>query len=186
SVAEGRIPRSDREAMVTAAALDHLGIQLGDTVQVTSPQRATLTIVGVLDAEIWSDATEHFFIRSGALGSFPEQERYLGAAYFLPDTELDWAAVEELNREGITVLSRSVLLDPPPPGSGYEGYNNGAFGAILAVTLVIGAFAAFEVILLAGAAFTVTARQQQRSLATMTSVGASRSTLFQVITANGL
>lgn len=185
-IAEGRSPRNDREAMVTAATLSHLGVELGGTVRVTAPERASVTIVGVLDAQIWADSTEHFFIREGALGDFPEEERYLGASYYLPETELNWAAVERLNEQGATVLSRAVLLDPPPPGTGFDGYGNGAFGAILVLVLIIGAFAAFEVILLAGAAFTVTARQQQRSLATMTSVGATRRTLFQVLTANGL
>ena len=41
-------------------------------------------------------------------------------------------------------------------------------------------------ILLAGAAFTVTARQQQRTLATAASVGAPRRLLFRVLSANGI
>src|SRR5690606_2604917 len=50
----------------------------------------------------------------------------------------------------------------------------------------VAAFAAFEVILLAGAAFTVTARQQQPTLATIASDGAPRKLPFRILAANGI
>lgn len=185
AIAEGRAPRNHREVMVTAATLPRLGVDVGDTVRIGSIDPVAATVVGVLDAPIWPATTEHFFGMAGTFDVQSEANQMWNAAYFLPDLELDWAAVTGLNQSGVTALSRAVLADPPPAGEGLVGYDNG-MGAALAIGAIIAAFAAFEVILLAGAAFTVTARQQQRSLATITSVGATRGLLFRILTASGL
>src|SRR5690606_29381548 len=67
---------------------------------------------------------------------------------------------------------------------------SGSSGPNVATALVMGGmfvtFVMIEVILLAGAAFTVTARQQQRMLATVSSVGAPRALLFNVVAATGI
>ena len=51
---------------------------------------------------------------------------------------------------------------------------------------LFGGFALFEVALLAGAAFTVGARQQQRALAIVASVGGDRRMLFRVVSFGGI
>jgi hypothetical protein len=51
---------------------------------------------------------------------------------------------------------------------------------------LLGAFALFEVCLLAGAAFAVGARHEQRMLAILSSVGGERRTLFRVISFGGI
>ncbi len=185
AIAEGRAPRTQAEVMVTAATLPRLGIEVGDTVRLGSADIRTVTVVGVLDAPIWPDDAQHFFGLPGTFDEQPAESRPWITSYFLPDLALDWEAVTELNKDGVVVLSRAVLNDPPPVGAGFHAYDNG-LGGMVAIGAIIAAFAAFEVILLAGAAFTVTARQQQRSLATISSVGASRSVLFRILTANGL
>ena len=184
-VTAGRTPRNDREVMVTAALLPRLGVALGGTVELRPPAPHTVTIVGVLDDSSIADSEQWFFARAGAL-SMPIAENPELAEYYLPDTVLDWDAVRDLNKQGITAVSRAVLLDPPPPSEGAEQQDNGSLLAIVSMAAVVAGFAAFEVILLAGAAFTVTARQQQRTLATIASVGAPRRLLFRVLSANGI
>lgn len=186
-VTEGRSPRSDREVMVTAAALPRLGVEVGDTVELQGSGQSSVTIVGILDDHTLPDAAEQFYARSGALSGATAGEDVQNATFYLPDTEVNWETIKSLNNEGITVLSRSVLLKPPPADGSFPEYNQwGSFFSVLVPVVIIAGFAAFEVILLAGAAFTVTARQQQRTLATIASVGAPRKLLFRILTANGI
>jgi hypothetical protein len=186
-VIDGRGPVTDQEIMVTASTLPRLGAKLGDTVKLEAPAPESATIVGILDNQTQSDSTQMIFGREGALSGKSAAERLRQTDFYLPDTALNWAEVQALNKEGATVLSRSVLSNPPPPeGLGFQQPTNSSFLILLLVGAIGAGFGAFEVILLAGAAFTVTARQQQRTLATIASVGATRSTLFRVLSSSGI
>ena len=182
-VREGRIPRADHEVMVTASSLPRLGVTIGQTIQFTSPAPMEVTVVGVLDDQDKPDSALEIFARNG-LVTGTEFSEGPGTHYFLPTLALNWDDVLELNSEGITVVSRDVLLHGPPAND-LSG-SNGLHLTMIALLAMFAAFAAFEVILLAGAAFTVTARQHQRMLATIASVGAPRRLLFRILAANGV
>lgn len=186
-IVDGRAPRSDREVMVTASLLTRLGAKVGDTAVLRGAPVSQVSIVGVLDDQTRADSQEWFFTRPGAISGTSAWDDPHNATFYLPDTEVSWDMVQELNRDGITVLSRSVLLDPPPNDGTFPQYNQWSILlSIISMVAIVAAFAAFEVILLAGAAFTVTARQQQRTLATIASVGAPRKLLFRILAANGI
>ena len=182
-IVSGRGPANNREIMVTASLLPRLGAQVGDVVEFQAPAPARMTIVGVLDDQTRPDSDELFFTRNGAISTPTSQEPW-DVYYAIPDLVLTWDDVRELNTQGMVAISRDVLLNGPPAVN-VQGSSDNGF-ALVALVLVVGAFAAFEVILLAGAAFTVTARQQQRSLATIASVGAPRRLLFRILAANGV
>lgn len=192
-VTAGRTPRTDGEVMVTAALLPRLGAKVGDTVELRNALNGngdavpSVTIVGVIRDTTLPDSAERIFARAGALsiGSGPINQ--YSATYYLPDTTISWDEVKKLNVDGFTVLSRAVLLDPPPNDGSYPVFNQWNYALTVgSLIAIVAAFAAFEVILLAGAAFTVTARQQQRTLATIASVGAPRKLLFRILAANGI
>lgn len=190
-IVEGVAPKHDREILATHALLDRLNIRIGDTVSLRSPRAITATVVGIMDDHTRPDSSSWIFARPGALSGLTpgaaEDFELAGFDFYLPDVELSWDAVRELNAHGVTALSRPVLLDPPPNGENIIMRGDGGIMATIIIMGAIGAaFAAFEVILLAGAAFTVTARQHQRSLATIASVGAPRRTLFLVLAAQGV
>lgn len=192
-VTSGHTPRNDREIMVTASALPRLGAKVGDTVELRGAVNrngdtvSSVTIVGLMKDHTQADSQEWIFARSGALSNNNPQQELQNTTYYLPDTPISWDKVKELNADGLTVLSRTVMLDPPPNDGSYPVYNQwNLIGAIIVLLSVVAGFAAFEVTLLAGAAFTVTARQQQRTLATIASVGATRKLLFRILAANGV
>jgi hypothetical protein len=186
-VIDGRAPLTNQEIMVTASTLPRLGAELGDTVNLEAPAPESVTIVGILDNQTQSDSTQMIFGREGALSGKSAAERLQQTDFYLPDTPLNWSEVQALNKEGATVLSRAVLSNPPPPDTlAFQQPNSSSFLMLLLVGAIAAGFGAFEVILLAGAAFTVTARQQQRTLATIASVGATRSTLFRVLSSSGI
>ncbi|WP_091033921.1 ABC transporter permease [Microbacterium oxydans] len=178
---EGTTPRSGSEIMATPAALERLGIAIGDEVVVTDGER-TYTVVGTLGSAVLSDATSALFLPASAGLSGD-------ARWYLPDLSLNWPEVEKLNGDGVVAYSRSVIQEPPvisdQTRGGWSGADDGALWTVLIVLVAGGLFAAYVVVMLAGAAFAVAARRQQRSLAVAASVGASPSDLRRVILLQG-
>ncbi len=70
--------------------------------------------------------------------------------------------------------------------NGISSFMSSPLQLLFAPALLLGGFTAFEVVLLAGAAFAVGARQQQRTLAIVASVGGTRSSIFRIVSAGGL
>ena len=185
-IAAGRAPRSIDEVMVSASALRRLGIAVGGTVTVRAPVVATLTVVGVLEDRSVPSSKEVLFGATGVFSKLDDAQRVASSQYFLPATSLDWAQIQKLNEHGITALSRAVALAPPPTGTYPQEIPQSSQQNLFAVGALLAGFAIFEIVLLAGAAFAVTARKQQRALAIVASVGANRSTLFGVLSATGV
>lgn len=185
-VTGGSAPTADDEIMVTAAALDRLGAGIGGTATLTAPNAESFRIVGTLRSSSLDDDAVAFFGLPGAFdGALPDATDWM-TQWYLPDTPLAWSQVEELNPLGVSVLSRSVLLDPPPADS-LNFDSGGSSPDFLTIFIaLLGGFALFEVALLAGAAFTVGARTQQRTLATLASVGGDRRLLFRVMSFGGI
>jgi len=179
---EGRRPANDTEAMVSTSALVRLGISLGDSVRITQPHAADYTVVGTLQSARQATTVDALFLPP----AYDETPLTPDTAYFytfyLPDYSLTWPQILELNAHGVVAMSREVALDPP---SGDFISNDGTGGTVVAGLIVLG-FALIEVGLLAAAAFTVGARQQQRTLAVLASVGADRRTVARVVSLNGL
>lgn len=187
SLVDGRAPQADDEILVTTVTLDRLGVRVGDAATLLDPKRS-VRVVGVLNAAEYPDSKPAVF---GRLGAFTGETAPTAGRddFYLFDHALDWDAVQQLNQSGAVALSRAVMLNPPPPGS-YQLHEStdlqGPAATVVTLTAAGVAFAVLEVALLAGAAFTVGARQQQRMMATVASVGGHRRTLFQIVTASGL
>ncbi|WP_104192751.1 FtsX-like permease family protein [Cryobacterium sp. Y82] len=184
-VTSGSAPTNGGEIMVTAAALDRLGAQIGSTAVMTAPRAASFTIVGTIRYAYFDDSIVAFYGMPGAFDGIMPDDADLMTEWYLPDTPLTWSQIGELNPRGATVLSRTVLLDPPPAGSSpFDSSFSRDFENLFIALL--GGFALFEVALLAGAAFTVGARTQQRTLATLASVGGDKRMLFRVMSFGGV
>ncbi|MCW4457178.1 FtsX-like permease family protein [Microbacterium sp. MPKO10] len=176
----GAAPDEPTEALVTPATLSRLGANIGDVIEVTAPDPVELTITGVLnDAQNASDA-ERIYIPHGAVADA------LGTGtpeYFLPDTTIEAADLPELNHAGVTVLSRDIVLHSTTADLAASAGLWSSYGVVL---LMVAVFSVFEIVLLAGAAFAVGARRQQRALATLASVGGERRMLYRVVLSQGI
>lgn len=187
----GRRPQKAGEVLVSPHALARLGIGLGGTVTELQPVKKTFTVVGTLhDAHSRdSDDAMYGFAHAFAPAPTTASSAYTsatGTTYYVPDLSLPWAEVRRLNHQGMTVLSRSVLLNPPSAAVAPRlDQGQGSSFTVLFVAL-LGAFGLFEVCLLAGAAFAVGARHRQRGLAILSSVGATRRMIFAVMSIEGL
>ncbi|MGX1162398.1 putative ABC transport system permease protein [Arthrobacter sp. SLBN-100] len=188
----GRAPRSAAEALVSPGLLERFSIQLGEEITTSA---GTFVPVGTIRDADASDRNSVIFLKQGqvadeALNQGSQSPHSL--SYYLVGSEpVTWRQIREANRQGVSVLSRSVVLNPPslaerspdgvpppqPPSDSLAVY--AMFGLIAALALL-------EVGLLAGAAFAVGAKSQVRELALLAASGADSPTVRSVVTSGGL
>ena len=185
TLVDGARPSSSGQVMLTRAALHRLGARIGGTVDLLKPAPTTVTVTGVIDDRANPADVAEIFGTTATLGT--TSPGLQNTSYYLPDHAMPWTDVQRLDRLGITTFSRAVVLDPPPTPDLVSRNEGGASSAaLLAAIIAVGvAFVLFEVVLLAGAAFAVTARQQQQWLAVVASVGGDRRALTRIITGSG-
>ncbi len=163
----GRLPSTAGEVAVNQSLADR-GATLGETLRTDD---AEFTVVGVAEHPS-ARATPYVFAWAGPGMSAVTNA---GSPDWLVQTAggISWPEVRKLNAAGVTVLSRSVLANPPsvndlPPDVVWE---DGSPQHLVAVVALIVVMALLEVVLLAGPAFAVSARRMQHSLALMTASG---------------
>lgn len=185
TLVDGRRPTAGAEAMVSPATLERLGLRLGDDLALADGGQR-YRVVGTLGAARVGDDDPYVFLPADA-----STAQAVGGGerrWYLPDTPLSWADVEDLNDAGVVALSREVVLDPPTIVRPEASFANQADQQTLSLLITIaigGAFGGYVVVMLAGAAFAVTARRQQRALAIAAGVGASRRDLFRIVVLQG-
>lgn len=190
-VVSGSIPHSDTEAMATPSLLTRLGAAVGDTITLpdSGPSGApvTLRVTGTLRIADVSRTGEDVLFTT--LKALPDASTASLApmSWYIADWQPRYADYSTLNAQGYGVYARDVVRHPP---AGAYTVRSMSTGEQRWVSYAIGAVAAaasgFLVTLLAGAAFAVSARRQQRSLAVAASVGAARGDLFRIVVLQGL
>lgn len=182
----GRRPVAEDEILLSPAALTRLGAHVGGTVQLLQPEARTLQVVGTSRDRTTAGSPQTVFATTALFP--PDASAPNPFTFYVPSTPIDWATVERLNDAGTTVFSRAVVLNPPtlPADRDFTASGWSFNVAVTAIIVIAVVFAVLEVALLAGAAFLVGARLQQRSLATIASVGAERSVLRRIVAASGV
>lgn len=180
----GRVATTDAEAMVSPGALTHLGARVGDTLTVNKPA-ATYTIVGVMKLATSSTRAETLFL-PGTPANRALQTEVRSTRWFVPTWSPTVDEAHALNAQGLFVFDRAFYKNPGAYGA--EHSSRGGFDggwAMVALLAGVASFLAYLIVLLAGAAFSVAARRQQRALAVAASVGASRADLFRIVLLQG-
>lgn len=187
---DGVAPAVATEALGTRGLLDRFDLKLGDELTTAA---GTFAIVGTIRPERQGDGESFLFLNQE---QFPaELAAKLGPAtvYLAGDTALTWADAKGFNAKDITVTSRSLILHPPSKaelGADAQAMQgDGRYTSIMPLLLIgvlVGVLALMEVGLLAGAAFAVGARKQQRDLALLAASGAESSMVRATVTAAGL
>jgi len=179
----GRLPEQPGEVVVNQALLDK-GYAVGDQLQLAADDAPTSpTIVGIAE----STTARTYPVAAGPIGSFGVDTS--GSKSFLVDGgPVSWSTVRQLNGVGALVASRAVIDDPPPAAQipAEVRATQGTDDATLAVIGLIVIMALIEVVLLAGPAFAVTARKQQRSLALMAATGGTPKQARRVVIAGAI
>lgn len=180
----GRAAEGNGEVVLNTYLADRADVTVGDEIETADGQ--TYEVVGI--GEDASDRSTPFLVGvDPSLVASPT----LTSRTLLVDAggPVTWDDVRSLNSIGATVLSRAVLLDPPPASEIPEvvrQFDHGVDEAVVAVAVLVVVMALIEVVLLAGPAFAVGARRQSRNLALMAATGGTPTQARRVILASGL
>lgn len=187
---DGVAPSSRNHALATRGLLDRLDVKLGEELTTSA---GTFEIVGTIRPERQGDGESFLFLNAKQVPASMVADLSPATLYLVGDRALRWADAKAFNAKGVMVTSRSLLLDPP--GKAELGADSELlqtdwrYSSILPTLLMaalIGVLALLEVGLLAGAAFAVGARKQQRELALLAASGAESSMVRATVTASGL
>lgn len=200
---KGDFPRGTGEMAATEAFLKSSGLHIGSHTTVRAAGQ-TYTITGVVEqpdnleskalyadpgAVIapWKAAAERDkTVLPPNTGSTEWLVKASGAA------GVGWTDVMAANKGGALVVSRQVVLDPPPDSEVPLSSSMGSYGpsttsteaSVAAVT--VAAMAILEIVLLAGPAFAVGARRSRRQLGLVGTCGGDRRHVRAVVLAGGL
>lgn len=172
-LSSGRLPRTTGEVAVTSRLA---GRALGAGSRLRLASGATRSVVGVVE----STTSRHDVAVYGLPGSLgldaagsPDEAPAQRSWLVDRPGGVSWADVRTLNAHGLLVLSRSVVTHPPPEAAVPEMVRDRstAGSGRLTVIALIAAMALLEVVLLAGPAFAVGTRRQERSLALVVAAG---------------
>ena len=161
------------------------GYRVGDRLELTADDApADPTIVGVAESTTRCAPSRSRPARSAAFGVDARHQ----PSWLVDGGPVSWATVRQLNGIGAIVASRAVIDDPPPaseipPEVQPTSTDNTGPSRCSALIVVM---ALIEVVLLAGPAFAVSARKQQRSLALMAATGGTPKQSRRVIIASAV
>jgi putative ABC transport system permease protein len=180
TLVDGELPSEPGQVVITPGLADR-GFVVGDRLELV--EGSTLEVVGIVDSTTYRDVS----MLVGLPGSLGLPRHDLRPEWFVDAGPVLWADVQKLNEIGATVLSRSVMLDPPPDSELPSEVSSGSTDdAMLAVIVLIVVMALIEVVLLAGPAFAVGARRQSRNLALMAASGGTPAQARRVVLASGI
>jgi putative ABC transport system permease protein len=178
----GRLPSAAGEVVVNQALADS-GYRVGDRLELAGDgASADPTIVGIAE----STTTRALPTAAGPLGALGV-DNGTSRSWLVDGGPVSWATVRQLNGIGAVVASRAVIDDPPPDSEIPAGVQQTSTdSAALQVAVLIIVMALIEVVLLAGPAFAVGARKQQRSLALMAATGGTPAQSRRVVVASAI
>lgn len=179
---EGQLPRSVDEIAVSVRVSGR-GFSVGDTVTLENGQ--TRRVTGIVE----STSTLEQSTVVGLPGSLGAESNESHRSWLVHQPGgVDWPTVRELNTHGLYALSRDVVEHPPPASevSAQAIGESGPDSTAVAVLALVVAMALLEVVLLAGPAFAVGARRQQRSLALILATGGERRDVKRAVLSSGV
>ena len=163
----GRWPEEPGEVVVNQVLVDK-GYDIGETLDRPGAGQVDPVVVGTAE----STTTRTYPVAAGPLGAFGLDAEH-SRQWLVDGAPVSWSQVRELNGLGALVASRAVIEDPPPASEWPDmvRYGSGVDDATVAILVLVVVMALIEVVLLAGPAFAVGARKQQRSLALISATG---------------
>ena len=178
-VLDGRAPVGQAEVAVTRDLADG-GLAIGSSLDLPVGSR---TVTGVVAQPRNYGSSQAVLGTVEAVGVDPGVPV---TRYYVTGPAVPWDVVQRLNALGLIVLSKDVVLDPPPASEVPDVAGGSDQNVTLAIIGLIAVMAVLEVVLLAGPAFAVGARRQRRGLALLAATGGEPAHVRRVVLAQGL
>ncbi|MFJ4899181.1 FtsX-like permease family protein [Streptomyces sp. NPDC088727] len=200
---DGAFPKGTGEMVATEAFLKSAGLHIGSDITVRGPNRK-YTVTGTVEQPD-NLTTKALYADPGAVIA-PWKANAARDKKLLPPnsgdlswlvkagngTGVTWSDVMAANKKGALVVSRQVVLDPPPdsevPLIRKRGSNPAPESSdeLSAALITVVAMAVLEIVLLAGPAFAVGARRSRRQLGLLGTCGGDRRHVRAVVLSGGL
>lgn len=179
---EGRIPVDASQVMVSPDTLNRFGVEVGETISTVAGER--FQVVGVLKEPSRRATANVVYLPTSAL---PEYQPAPSSSYFyqIAGQGPTWEETKRLNKLGVVVVDRDLILDPPQASVEYGQDLAVSISRVFAL-LLFAPIVLLPVVVLAGSAFAFGARRQTRTLAILSSLGAERNVLRGVTLASGV
>ncbi|MET7278826.1 FtsX-like permease family protein [Kribbella sp. NPDC005582] len=176
---QGRFATAPDEVAISPDLADHLGIAAPGATLNTANGKA-YKVVGIARQ---NQQLSHWLIfatpASTLVGTPPLEARYL---LDLPDRIDPRSLTGALGEQGLFLLPRANIIDPPP---GPYNYPQNSAGPYAVMALAIG-FGVLEIVLLAGTAFAVGARRQTRELGLILAAGGTARDVRRIVLLQGV
>lgn len=173
----GRLPTGPDELALTRDAARRFRVGIGDRIDVEEIGQPL--VVGLVE---FPDNLGEAALAWPRTDANPARTWLVGVP-----GQLDWALVRQLNRHGVLVASRSVVL-AEPTATARDGMlpEPGDNREVLSFGVLAGGLGLLEVVLLAGPAFAVGARRRRRDLALVAANGGTLAQLRRIVLADGI
>jgi putative ABC transport system permease protein len=181
---DGRAPASGSEVAISPEAADRLGAGIGDTIQ-NADRTKSWAVTGLVEFPDSLFASVVFL--PSAMPGRPTSSG--GGAGWLWDAPgpVGWDQVRQLNQRGMVIVSRQVLIDPPPAAETSDTFqSSGVDAAAIGVGGLVAGLAILEIVLLAGPAFAVGARRRRRDLGLIAANGGTPAHLRRIVLGDGV
>ncbi|MCC9067720.1 hypothetical protein [Arthrobacter cryoconiti] len=190
SLVDGAAPTGVAQALGSPGLFTRFGLTPG---QKLTTSAGTFEMVGKVRDAGTADSNSVLYLTPQQAPAALSSNGANSTVYLVGERPLTWADAKVFNTRGVQVTSRSLLLNPPSraerpvqPNDMDSSSREQTVVSFVLMGALIGVLALLEVGLLAGAAFAVGARKQQRDLALIAASGAEVSMLRLIVTASGL
>ena len=197
----GRRASTATQIDLSPALAADLGVRVGQPVTLAADSAAgkqdvRFTVAGLVELPNSTNAEVAFALPSAAAADGESLDGWFVSGV----GQVSWDLVKQFDKLGFPVVSRAVVLDPPPAsqvpysidlGSGGYGQlgmqlNLQSAAVPAAIFAIVIGVALLEVVLLAGPAFAVSARRREREYAMLGAAGADGAQLRRIVLADGV
>jgi putative ABC transport system permease protein len=189
TLTSGRFASRPDEIVLSDYLAKIISVKVGDQVQTKRP-KVSFTVVGITHDKYERKSVRADVGPAGYPALASPDDRAPTEWFVSVPGGVPWSEVMKLNDHGFLVVSRSVLLNPPPR-SQVPFYTSDYGRSIPTKQILTGiavgvAMAMLQLALLAGPAFAVSARRRRYDLALMAAVGADRKILRRSVLAESI
>jgi putative ABC transport system permease protein len=182
----GRYPTGAGELALSEQAMSRIGTSIGGTVSLADGKHS-YTVVGQVE---FPSLLQDVALFPPITGDPPNGIEFRDDSWIVhTPAPITWADVQQYNKQGMVILSRDVLENPPLPDqvpNPFAADRTPVDTQQLGIGVLVAGLALLEIVLMAGPAFAVSARRRHRQLALVAANGGTPPHVRRIVLADGV